>query len=235
MKITSVLGAILLASCSLLALPVFAQMPGTVTDTNGITKQVQPVYPVGAGGTQPGSSPSTPSYSGQYEPAYQLLGTKGGAGATTSGSAVGPVYGANYIHRIFGTGVAGCTSTFQTLDADGVTWLGALSVQYASFTGTIAGKVLTVTAVASGVLDINQTLAGTSVTSGTFIVSLGTGTGGTGTYNLNFSETVASEALTVSGATNGVTVGSSQGSATANARELLTGCTGTPAFWASLN
>jgi hypothetical protein len=39
-------------------------------------------------------------------------------------------------------------------------------------------------------------LSGTGVTAGTQIISLGTGVGGTGTYNVSASQTVASTAIT---------------------------------------
>lgn len=65
------------------------------------------------------------------------------------------------------------------------------------FTGSIAGKVLTVTAVASGELAEGKTLAGTGVTDGTQILAQLTGTaGGIGTYSLSVSQTVASETIT---------------------------------------
>jgi E217 gateway protein gp29 len=54
----------------------------------------------------------------------------------------------------------------------------------ASFTGSITGNVLTVTAVASGALAVNQGLAGAGITN-LIITALGTGSGGTGTYYLN--------------------------------------------------
>ena len=66
-------------------------------------------------------------------------------------------------------------------------------------TGSIAGTVLTVSAVAAGVLHIGQTLSGAGVTPGTTITSLGTGTGGTGTYNVSVSQTVASGTITATG------------------------------------
>ena len=65
-----------------------------------------------------------------------------------------------------------------------------------SFTGSITGSVLTVTAVASGVLQASQTLCGSGITPGTLISSLGTGTGGVGTYNVSQSQTVASGSMT---------------------------------------
>jgi hypothetical protein len=67
-----------------------------------------------------------------------------------------------------------------------------------SFTASIAGNVLTVTAVASGVLGGLDLISGTGVTTGTQIVAQLSGvTGGIGTYQLNQSMTVASEAMTV--------------------------------------
>jgi len=58
-------------------------------------------------------------------------------------------------------------------------------------TGTIATTVLTVSAVASGVLHVGQTISGVGVTLGTIITALGTGTGGAGTYTLSVASTVA--------------------------------------------
>lgn len=70
-----------------------------------------------------------------------------------------------------------------------------------SFTGSIAGNTLTVTAITSGALSQGQLIQGSGVPSGTVITSLGTGLGGTfpngiGTYLLNTSSTVASASLT---------------------------------------
>lgn len=70
-----------------------------------------------------------------------------------------------------------------------------------TFTGSIAGNVLTVTSVASGALAVGQTISGTGVALGTSITSYGTGLGGSsaaaqGTYYLSQTSTVASSALT---------------------------------------
>ena len=62
----------------------------------------------------------------------------------------------------------------------------------ALFTGSISGTTLTVTAVTSGTIGINQSLFGLGVTNATVITALGTGTGGVGTYTVNQSQTVAS-------------------------------------------
>jgi len=80
--------------------------------------------------------------------------------------------------------------------------IGSANTPGASFTASIAGTVLTVTAVASGALAVGQTLsdAAGNVLNGTSITSEGTGTGGTGTYNLSQPQTVLSEAMLSSSA-----------------------------------
>lgn len=66
----------------------------------------------------------------------------------------------------------------------------------ATVTGSIATTVLTVTAVTSGALSVGQVISGAGITVGTRIVSFGTGTGGTGTYNVDISQTFASGTVT---------------------------------------
>lgn len=66
-------------------------------------------------------------------------------------------------------------------------------------TGSIATTVLTVTAVASGTLQIGALLTGAGVTAGTTITALGTGTGGAGTYTVSVSQTVSSTTITANG------------------------------------
>ena len=61
----------------------------------------------------------------------------------------------------------------------------------ARFTATIAGTTMTVSAVATGVIYLGQTIQGAGVTAGTVVTALGTGTGGTGTYTLSVASTVA--------------------------------------------
>lgn len=70
----------------------------------------------------------------------------------------------------------------------------------ASFTGSISGTTLTVTAIASGAIAQGQTLSGTGITAGTKITQFLTGAGGNinevGTYQLNINQTVASTSIT---------------------------------------
>jgi hypothetical protein len=61
----------------------------------------------------------------------------------------------------------------------------------AQFTAQIATTVLTVSAVASGAIAVGDWINGSGVTGGTRITSLGTGTGGAGTYNISTSQTVS--------------------------------------------
>lgn len=61
----------------------------------------------------------------------------------------------------------------------------------ATGTGSIAGTVLTVTGAPTGTFAPGQVISGAGVTAGTKIVSLGTGTGGAGTYNVDTAQAVA--------------------------------------------
>ncbi|MDP1527213.1 MAG: hypothetical protein Q8M20_15510 [Rhodocyclaceae bacterium] len=63
----------------------------------------------------------------------------------------------------------------------------------AAVNGYISGTTLTVTSVTNdGVIRIGDSVSGTGVTTGTVIAAFGTGTGGTGTYTVNNSQTVGS-------------------------------------------
>ncbi len=66
-------------------------------------------------------------------------------------------------------------------------------------TGSISGNTLTVTAVTSGVVVLNQAVSGPGVAYGTYILAFVTGTGGTGTYTIAPSQTIASETLDLGG------------------------------------
>jgi hypothetical protein len=66
----------------------------------------------------------------------------------------------------------------------------------ASFTADISGTTMTVSAVASGTVLVGAVISGTGVTAGTRIVGYGTGTGGTGTYTVDTSQTVSSTTIT---------------------------------------
>lgn len=67
---------------------------------------------------------------------------------------------------------------------------------FASFTGSISGTVLTVSAMTSGTIVNGMALSYSGNTPPTYITSFGTGTGGAGTYNINKSVTQSSIAMT---------------------------------------
>ena len=94
-----------------------------------------------------------------------------GVGAILTGG-TGMITGTRIVEQLSGTigGVGVYLMNFANM-----------SVASALLTGTYG--VLTVSAVASGELDVGDVLSsGTAITTGTFITALGTGTGGTGTY-----------------------------------------------------
>jgi hypothetical protein len=66
----------------------------------------------------------------------------------------------------------------------------------AVFVGSISGTTLTVTLVNSGKITVGQAIYGVGMAYATIITALGTGTGGTGTYTINNSQTVTSQTLT---------------------------------------
>lgn len=63
-------------------------------------------------------------------------------------------------------------------------------------TGSIATTTLTVSAVTSGFIGVGSELSGTGIAAGTVVTALGTGAGGTGTYTISPSQTVASTTIT---------------------------------------
>lgn len=71
-----------------------------------------------------------------------------------------------------------------------------MPAQNATFTASIAGTTLTVTAVSAGTLAVGQRVSNAALgTSYGYITALGTGAGGTGTYTLDTAGAVASTAI----------------------------------------
>jgi hypothetical protein len=66
------------------------------------------------------------------------------------------------------------------------------SVRTAEFTAAISGTTLTVSAVASGTIVVGMTISVIGITVGTEIIGFGSGSGGTGTYILNISQSISS-------------------------------------------
>jgi Baseplate J-like protein len=69
--------------------------------------------------------------------------------------------------------------------------IGSPNTALATFTATIAGTLMTVASIATGALVVGQTITGANVLPGTTVVSFGTGTGGTGTYNVSTGQTIS--------------------------------------------
>jgi len=65
----------------------------------------------------------------------------------------------------------------------------------ATFTGSISGTTLTVSALNFGTIKVGQVISGTGVTAGTTITAYGTGNGGAGTYTVDNSQTVSSTTM----------------------------------------
>jgi hypothetical protein len=72
----------------------------------------------------------------------------------------------------------------------------AFTLTASGATSTISSTTLTVGGSVTGAFTIGMKLTGTGVSSGTYIIEFGTGTGGTGTYTVNISQTVASTEIT---------------------------------------
>lgn len=86
------------------------------------------------------------------------------------------------------SGVTSFTNAAQLIATD----LAISGIQDGSFTATVAGTVMTVSAVGSGKIQVGDLIVGGGVTAASYVASFGTGTGNTGTYNLTQSSTVAS-------------------------------------------
>lgn len=65
----------------------------------------------------------------------------------------------------------------------------------ATFTGSISSTTLTVSSVLNGTLAVGQAIFGQGISQNTVITALGTGSGGTGTYTVSNSQTVASTTI----------------------------------------
>ena len=104
-------------------------------------------------------------------------------GGTVGGSSV--VAGTVIVNQLSGTGGVG---TYALSPGEQNVGSGSLVANYG---------LLTVSNVSSGTLAVGQPLSGTAgVAAGTVITQLGTGAGGTGTYVVNFTQSVASSAMT---------------------------------------
>jgi len=83
-------------------------------------------------------------------------------------------------------------------------WGNRCDINPVSFTGAITGTTLTVSSPTGGKIYNGTLIQGAGVTAGTKVTALLSGTGGAGTYTVNNSQTVGSEAMSVNGCTSTV-------------------------------
>lgn len=159
---------------------------GTATDiAHAIWTKKPPGIPLYVGNvsqtvqdTNPGYSPPFPTYTITYQvptPLQVLFNV------TIANSALVP-------------------ANASTLIANAI--VAAFTGQSCNFTASISGTTMTVSAVAQGALAVGQIVSGPGVTISTAITALGTGTGGTGTYIVSTSQTVASEGMVAAPVSN---------------------------------
>jgi hypothetical protein len=103
--------------------------------------------------------------------------------------------------------VANRTSTTYNLAALPDVDQAATLSQGATFTGSISGTTLTVTAVSIGIIEVGQIISGSGVTGGTTITAYDSGMGGVGTYTVGTSQTVSSTTIQTVTTPGVVTVG----------------------------
>ena len=85
-----------------------------------------------------------------------------------------------------------CGSTYSTSGTTPIVLTGAAT----SFTGSISGTTLTVSAVAYGTITVGQTISGAGITAGTTITGYQWGAaGGVGSYTISVSQTVGSVSI----------------------------------------
>ena len=114
------------------------------------------------------------------------------------------------------------STTYNLSTTSGVAQVATITAG-ATFTGSISGTTLTVTAVTGGVIGIGQVISGTGVTAGTSITALGTGAGNVGTYTVSASQSVSSTTITAVATPGVITVSS----APSNGDQVIFSTTGT--------
>ena len=144
---------------------------------------------------------------GNYTPLQTTVARVAGApGTGTQSTLVSGLL--TTMSNIVTSGYAGANSITITTIATGTTFTSGthnlnvndvVIVPGSGSASSIAGYVLTVGGTVAGAFAVGQIITGTGVTPGTYISSLGSGTGGAGTYNLNQSQTVSSTAITGTG------------------------------------
>lgn len=97
-----------------------------------------------------------------------------------------------YTHTAASVNLSGASSYSNAAAIINTALTASEPTEATSSAATIAGAVLTVGGTITGTFAVGQTITGSGVTAGSVIISLGTGTGAAGTYNLSASSTVGS-------------------------------------------
>jgi len=114
---------------------------------------------------------------------------------------------------VIGYTFGGSSGTFLLPNYSGAMPIGATSGSTSTFTGSISGTTLTVSALGTGTIGVNQVLSGGSVASGTTITGFVSGTfGGVGVYTVSVTQTLSSTSLT--GTLSAIALASTGGAAT---------------------
>ena len=146
-----------------------------------------------------GPTPSTANYIGAA-----ISGTINGKILTVQGVTSGAVALGQTLSGVGINGVATKINEFLTGAGGNVNEAGTYRLNLDSttptpaFTGSISGTTLTVSAISAGYLGVGAVITGSGVTSGTTIEAVLNASGGVGTYTVNNSQTVGSEAMTAS-------------------------------------
>jgi hypothetical protein len=183
---------------------------GALTTTVGMkvyAKYADGTTAFGPTGTPPSAAVVTGSIAPQATTSVtaSIAPVTSGVGSLTTGVMTVTAVGSGTIvpgGTISGTGIQAGTTVLNQLTGTtgGIgTYTVSIPQTVASTTVTQTSGLLTVTAVTSGVLGVGDVLSGTGVTAGTTIAALGTGTGGTGTYVVNTSQTASSTTITATG------------------------------------
>lgn len=113
-------------------------------------------------------------------------GFNGGTSTNDSGGAGGG-----------GAGAAATNPSGGTPTAGGVGLLYPITVNFTGTANTSSNTTLNITAVSAGVIGVGTRVAGSNIPANTFIVRLGTGTGGTGTYIMSSSATTTTTGVAI--------------------------------------
>jgi len=198
----------------------YVSSPSAASITASITGNVMTVSAVGSGVVQVGQRLN--GATSVTNVLQQLSGTTGAAGTYLMD--VAQTFASGTLTATQGTCSANtwvpvpATCYFAQFNRPNLTDLPACTVRQgrtaivnrSQFTAQIAGTVLTISAVASGQVLIGDSISGPGVTPGTTISSLGTGTGGTGTYNISVPSTVSTD-TTMYGGVSSLVAGKSYG------------------------